>query len=162
MKTTHVQEETLQLYGYRLVERLEFVRILEGATKKKRAFSHIFVPGALYGGHLGKMLCYTGWKNKVVYGASEIKLDLCPICQKRLRALTIILTNLRARDLFLVSGGAEVTGFGDKEIKLALREMWQQERKQITKAAPLSLFEESALKQPIRRTALCQVPAPRP
>lgn len=101
-----------------LMRHLRYVRITKGGSEKSRNYAHVFVPGALYGGKRGTMLCKRPWWQTHVYKSTELLSELCPQCQDRLRKLASIAAGAHPQRLFDAASGANLV-----EIQIEAEEM---------------------------------------
>lgn len=137
---------------------LKVVGILQGSTEKARSYSHIFVPGELYGGKLGSMLCRRPWINFHVYGKSEVKSELCKQCQEKLRKMAIIAADMMPQELFEIAGGAGVAPISAEDVGLVLKEYARRERRRKIKPEYVPMFDDAETKVAVRKTSLWTPP----
>lgn len=147
-----------------LMKRLVAIRITEGGTKIARSHVHVFVPGEIYGGKLGSLLCKKGYKEWQTFNTNTLRFDVCPKCAKKLAQVIAYLASRHHTDklLAIAAGSFKIPSFSDQEIDAALRATAIVEyEKQAAKKAPkpqLSVFDMEEIKKSVQRTELCPTP----
>lgn len=113
----------------------QVVIITGGSTLKRRSKSHIYIPGVVYGGALGTMLCKTPWRNMHKSRTHESTMSLCEDCAKKLKALArFVMDGERAKELFVVAGGRQaILPITQEEALAALKKLrkWEELEKEI-------------------------------
>lgn len=147
-------EKTIKKFERAFFPELKFIGIISGSTEKARSYSHIFVPGHIYGGKMGMTLCRRPWIEQHTYQRGETMRDLCPQCAKKLRRMAIVATTMAGHDLTeIASGTMDILPIDAETINDIFKEMRRQDAPVPPEAETLAMFSEEETGVKVTMTA---------
>ena len=146
------QEQTIRAIERAFQPELKYIRIVKGGKEKAREFTHIFVPGPIYGGKMGMLLCRRAWSTFTTYEVGDTRQDVCEQCAEKLRKMAIIIADLFPQDLFGIAGGAIVKPITPEDILTVLKEYNDRQKREKILAETVPMFAANEIEVAVERT----------